>query len=95
DQAIVIADETVWDIAGNGVVKYLKMEAIQTEEVVFNGVASKTEMKRITDIAKNAKATDVIGVGGGKTLDTAKAVSDDINGSTVIVPTTASTDAPT
>ncbi|GGJ58476.1 glycerol dehydrogenase [Virgibacillus salexigens] len=95
DQAIVIADETVWDIAGNDVVKYLKMEAIQTEEVVFNGEASKTEMKRITDIAKNAKATVVIGVGGGKTLDTAKAVSDDINGSTVIVPTTASTDAPT
>src|SRR5699024_6461691 len=33
--------------------------------------------------------------GGGKTLDTAKAVSDDVNGYTVVVPTTASTDAPT
>ena len=48
-------------------------------------------MKRIAGIAEKAGATIVIGVGGGKTLDTAKAVSDEINGYTVIVPTAAST----
>ncbi|OZU89627.1 glycerol dehydrogenase [Virgibacillus indicus] len=95
EQAVVIADETVWEIAGNDVVEQLKQENIKTEEVLFNGEASKTEIQRIAEIAKKENASVVIGVGGGKTLDTAKAVSDEVQGYTVIVPTTASTDAPT
>ncbi|MFD1362393.1 glycerol dehydrogenase [Lentibacillus salinarum] len=95
EQTVVIADETVWDIAGHDVVEQLKQENITAEEVLFNGEASKTEIERITDTANKANVTVVIGVGGGKTLDTAKAVSDEVNGYTVIVPTTASTDAPT
>ncbi|TFJ94138.1 glycerol dehydrogenase [Lentibacillus salicampi] len=94
-ETVVIADETVWDIAGNDVVEQLKQENIKVEEVLFNGEASKTEIQRITEIANQADASVIIGVGGGKTLDTAKAVSDEVNGFTVIVPTTASTDAPT
>lgn len=37
----------------------------------------------------------VIGIGGGKTLDTAKAVADRLSLPSVIIPTSASTDAPT
>lgn len=95
NQAIVIADENVWEIAANDVVKNLKEESIEVEEVVFNGEASKAEMERISKIADESNSTVVVGVGGGKTLDTAKAVSDEVKGQTVIVPTTASTDAPT
>ena len=95
DQTIVLADETVWDIAGHHVVDELKKENISSEEVVFKGEASKKEINRIADIANKANATIVVGVGGGKTLDTAKAVSDEVDAYTVIIPTTASTDAPT
>ncbi|SEI01291.1 glycerol 2-dehydrogenase (NAD+) [Halobacillus karajensis] len=95
ERAVVIADETVWKIAGDDVVSYLKEANINTKNVVFKGEASPTEMDRIAEIAKEAQASIVIGVGGGKTLDTAKAVSDEVQGYTVIVPTTASTDAPT
>lgn len=95
EKAVVIADKTVWDIAGHKVTAELKKSNISSEEAVFNGEASQEEMKRIAGIAEKAGATIVIGVGGGKTLDTAKAVSDEINGYTVIVPTAASTDAPT
>lgn len=95
EQAVVIADKVVWDIAGHKVVNELKKNNISSEQVIFNGEASREEIKRIADIANNAGATIVIGVGGGKTLDTAKAVSDEVNGYTVIVPTAASTDAPT
>lgn len=35
-----------------------------------------------------------VGIGGGKTMDTAKAVADNYNAAVIIVPTTASTDAP-
>src|SRR5699024_10174777 len=95
DQTVVIADETVWDIAGNEVVEQLKRKDIKAEKVVFKGEASKKEFERIAGIARKSRASIIIGVGGGKTLDTAKAVSDDVNGYTVVVPTTASTDAPT
>jgi len=45
--------------------------------------------------AEEFKPTVVVGIGGGKTLDTAKAVADHYNAVMVIVPTSASTDAPT
>src|SRR5699024_7644546 len=41
------------------------------------------------------KADVVIGLGGGKTIDTAKAVGDALGIAVVVAPTTASTDAPT
>lgn len=94
-QALVIADEVVWDVAGNKVVDQLKKSDVATENVTFNGESSKKEMNRITDVGKKSGATIVVGVGGGKTLDTAKAVSDDLDVYTVIVPTAASADAPT
>src|SRR5699024_4305997 len=91
--AAVIADEIVWDIAGHKVVNELKKDGITSEEITFNGEASKEEIDRIVKAA--GQATIVIGVGGGKTLDTAKAVSDELDAFTVIVPTAASADAPT
>lgn len=45
--------------------------------------------------AEEFKPNVVVGIGGGKTLDTAKAVANHYNAAMVIVPTSASTDAPT
>lgn len=95
ENAAVIADEIVWDIAGHQVVDALKKENIHAAEIVFNGESSTEEIARITKEAKDAGATIVIGVGGGKTLDTCKAIADELNAYTVIVPTAASADAPT
>src|SRR5699024_5898464 len=94
-QAAVIADEIVWDIAGDKVVDTLKNSNIQSTKIVFNGESSEEEINRITKEAKESGATMVIGVGGGKTLDTAKAIADEVDAYTVIVPTAASADAPT
>ncbi len=61
----------------------------------FNKECSKKEIARVREIVKKNKSNVIVGVGGGKTLDTAKIVSYFENIPVVIVPTIASTDAPT
>ncbi len=65
------------------------------EAVKFCGECSRAEIERVLEIAKKACADVIVGVGGGKTLDTIKAASDSLNLPRIIVPTSASSDAPT
>jgi glycerol dehydrogenase len=61
----------------------------------FNGECSDAEIERLAAIAGEDKCELVIGMGGGKVIDAAKAVGDAVSARAVIVPTIASTDAPT
>ena len=61
---------------------------------IFNGECSKGEVERIRKTVEEHKCDIVVGIGGGKILDTAKAVAYYANISAVCVPTAASTDAP-
>ena len=73
-----------------------RLEAVAGVTVIdFNGEVSPTEITRVSAAAREAGADAIVGVGGGKTLDTAKAVAHPAGLSLVIVPTIASTDAPT
>ena len=60
----------------------------------FNGECSMTEINRIVDFCKKENINVIVGVGGGKIFDTAKAVAYYLDMPVVIVPTIASTDAP-
>jgi glycerol dehydrogenase len=64
-------------------------------EVDFNGECSPEEIDRVAGEARGGGADAIVGVGGGKTMDTAKAVAHPAGLPLVIVPTIASTDAPT
>ena len=61
----------------------------------FNKECSKTEIDRLVAICRENNCDAIIGIGGGKLLDTAKAAAYYYeNAPVVIVPTIASTDAP-
>lgn len=60
----------------------------------FDGQCTEEEILRCTGCARDLDPDVVVGMGGGKTMDTAKAVADNFNAASVIIPTTASTDAP-
>lgn len=61
----------------------------------FGGESSDPEIDRLTELGRSIGATSVAGVGGGKTLDTAKAVAYHLKVPAASAPTAASTDAPT
>ncbi|MCY4387998.1 MAG: glycerol dehydrogenase [Desulfurellaceae bacterium] len=60
----------------------------------FGGECSYPEIERIKETARTNKAQVIIGAGGGKVLDAARAAADDLDLSVVNCPSIASSDAP-
>ncbi|SNY55772.1 glycerol dehydrogenase [Pantoea sp. GL120224-02] len=92
--AFLVADDIVWKLIGERTQKTLKAAGIEFSWQQFNGEASSNEINRLTQLAKSQGSNVVVGLGGGKTLDTVKAIADELKQPVAIVPTVASTDAP-
>ncbi len=60
----------------------------------FGGECSRQEVEKLKKVAKDNKCACIIGLGGGKAIDTAKCVNA-AKSRLIIVPTIAATDAPT
>ncbi len=65
------------------------------QSVVYNSEVTVEQITETGETAKKFGPSVIVGIGGGKTLDTAKGVADDLHLPVIIVPTSASTDAPT
>ena len=90
ERALVLRDPGVKEVLGD------VLDGIPGAKILdFGGECSPGEIDRVASEAREAGADAVVGVGGGKTMDTAKAVAHPAGLSLVIVPTIASTDAPT
>lgn len=92
---LVIADEFVM-----GLTKKIILEGVNKKETkmnfeIFKGECSENEIERIIENARSKEIEVIVGVGGGKTLDTAKAVAYYSKLPVITCPTIASTDAPT
>ena len=79
-------------LAGKGLISDLTAGGFNVVHAEFKGETSNQEIERLVNLGKSCDF--VIGMGGGKTLDTAKAVASKLNVAVAILPTTASTDAP-
>lgn len=92
---LIMADALIWKIVGEDFATYLSQHDFDVTRVTFNGEASVQEIARITQIAKDNHNDIIIGLGGGKTLDTSKGIAEEVGAKLVIAPTAASADAPT
>lgn len=91
EKGLIISSRTAKNILANSIGQF-KVDGILVEE--FGGECCEKEIERLSDIVRLNHIDTVVGMGGGKAIDTAKIVADRAGLPVIIVPTIASTDAP-
>lgn len=93
-KALVLITESGYKRIGSIIDSSFEVSNSELVYDYFNGECSKTEIQRLIEVMECEACDMVIGIGGGKILDTAKAVAYYKNTPVLICPTIASTDAP-
>lgn len=81
-------------VAGKDLTRALEDANFKVIRGEFGGEASSQEVERLAALGSADNVDFVIALGGGKTIDSAKAVADLLQTPVAVLPTTASTDAP-
>ncbi|MCX5520479.1 glycerol dehydrogenase [Kaistia defluvii] len=95
NSALVVLDGFFWDSLRPTLEASLTAAGVEADFVRFAGESSESEIERCVAAGRTAGARAVIGIGGGKALDTAKITAFHIDARIITVPTIASTDSPT
>lgn len=92
-RALILIDGALFDTLSPRISSSLG-SGVEAHVERFGGECSAAEIERVTAIARSRQSQILVGVGGGKTADTAKVAAMNTDARIVIVPTIASTDAP-
>lgn len=94
-RAIILSNGIAVNVAAEPLCQTLNTQNLVSEVVVISNHFNDHELTNLTTLIKERAADIVIAVGGGKVIDISKIVAAKIDCQLVIVPTLASTDAPT
>lgn len=94
-RAIVICTESSWDRVGERISGSAEKGGLEVNTFFFNGESSRSQIESGEKAVEDTESDIVIGLGGGKAIDTAKSVAEHTGVKCAILPTIASTDAPT
>lgn len=89
-KALLVGDDTTLEVVREKLHKSLKENDIKFREEFFGGEVTKKESHRIADLLKKDKFDLIIGIGGGKAIDTAKAAAAFADRKLITIPTIAS-----
>jgi glycerol dehydrogenase len=90
-KALIVAGETAWQKTEDRIAKSFEKEKISFETYRFTGYCSDAKTDEIAQFAKDWETDIIVGVGGGKCLDSAKWSSDKAGLRVVTVPTSVAT----
>ncbi len=93
-KALFTAGKRAMSVCGQAIESSLAEKGVSCRKELFNGECSTNEINRLVEIAQKEGCDVVIASGGGKVIDTGKAVAHYMKIPVVVIPTIAATDAP-
>lgn len=93
-KGFIVGGKRALSFCGKKIKASLGRNELDSLQEMFNGECSDKEIGRLKDVATSNSCDFIIAVGGGKVIDTGKAVAYEMNVQVIVVPTIAATDAP-